>query len=92
MPQKLHKDTAFNREEKNKHKKKCPFPQKKAKNIPKHHFRKLHVSTTPIPNGMRTTSLFRILSPLYSTSSTSLIPLPPIPSLHSPKIDVGDID
>lgn len=28
---------------------------------------------------------------LYSTSSTSLIPFPPLPSLHSPKIDVVDI-
>jgi len=83
----------------NKTKKKRPIPQKKTKTIPKHHFRKLHLSTPPCTDGIITTPPFHILSPLYSTSttslystsSTSLIPLPPLPSLHSPKIDVVDI-
>ncbi len=52
MPQNLYKDTAF-WEGENKHKKKCPFPQKKAKTIPKHHFRKLHLSTPSLPGGMK---------------------------------------
>ena len=63
----------------NKTKKKRPFPQKKTKTIQKHHFRKLHVSTPPCTDGIITTPPFHILSPLYSTSATTLIPLPSPP-------------
>ncbi len=48
---------AFYREGKNKHKKKRPFPPKKTKTTQKHHFRKLHVSTPPLPDGIYISSL-----------------------------------
>ena len=83
MPQNLHKDTAFYREGENKHKKKCPFPQKKAKTIPKHHFRKLHLSTSPLPDGIITTPLFHIPFPSLFAPTTSLIPFPPLPNSAS---------
>ena len=99
MPQKTLQRYSFLSGREKQTQEKMPLPTEKDKNHPKtplsqtprfnHTLHRWHYNHSPFPHPLP--SVFHFRHNPYSTPISTLIPLPPLPSLHSPKIDVVDI-
>ena len=99
MPQKTLQRYSFLSGREKQTQEKTPLPTEKDKNHPKTPLsqtppfnptlHRWHYNHSPFPHPLP--SVFHFRHNPYSTPISTLIPLPPLPSLHSPKIDVVDI-